>query len=92
MEGVGVEKKTIKGVTVMAGFIVVLIFITLLFIGLAAGIRTKSRKNRKNRNENSSFIPPFFIGDSHDKQNHHDSNDSSGGFGDFGGGDGGGGD
>jgi|GEM_PF-4899558 len=72
----------------MEGFILLIIFITCLFIVGALVISSKSKNNTKDRKENSTFIPPNFIGDSHNKNDHHDSSDGHGG--DFGGGDGGG--
>lgn len=72
----------------MTGLIFLIIFITFLMIIGASVISKKAKYNTKKRKENSTFIPPQFIGDSHDKKDHHDSSD---GFGDFDGGDGGGG-
>lgn len=77
----------------MTGIIITLLFITVLFIMIGIGISSKSRGNVKSRKDNSTFIPPYIIGDSDHKhsQDHHDSNDSSGGFGDSSGDGGGGG-
>jgi len=72
----------------MTGLILLIIIITCLVIVGALVISRKAKDHTKERKENSTFIPPQFIGDSHDKRDHDDSSD---GFGDFGGGDGGGG-
>lgn len=75
----------------MLGFIFVLFFIMLVFIGTTIAVSRKARKNTQNRSEESAFIPPLFIGDSTHRHDHSDSHDSSGGVGDFGGDGGGGG-
>ncbi|WP_338789094.1 hypothetical protein [Metabacillus sp. FJAT-53654] len=77
----------------MATFISTIFFITLFFIVIGIVVSMKGKKNVKSRKQDSTFVPPYMIGDSdhrHD-QDHHDSNDSFGGFGGDSGGDGGGG-
>ncbi|MGM0874237.1 MAG: hypothetical protein ACQEWV_05455 [Bacillota bacterium] len=77
----------------MTTIISTVFFITLLFIVIGIAIGLKARKNVQSRKHDSTFIPPYMIGDSDHKhgQDHHDSNDSFDGFGGDSGGDGGGG-
>ena len=56
-----------------------------LFIIGAFFISGRAKENTKNRKDNATFIPPQYIGDSHDNNDDHDSSDGSGGDGGGGG-------
>ncbi|WP_394186427.1 hypothetical protein [Metabacillus halosaccharovorans] len=66
----------------MIGFILWIIFITFLLIVGAIIISGRAKDNTKERKKHSTFIPSKFIGDSHDKDDRHDSSDDGGSGGD----------
>ncbi|WP_226526459.1 hypothetical protein [Metabacillus niabensis] len=71
----------------MTGLILLFIITFSVIVG-ASVISRNAKEHSKVRKDNSTFVPPQFIGDSHGKRDHDDSSD---GYEDFGGGDGGGG-
>lgn len=76
----------------MMTIISILFFVTCFIILFSVVIGLMARKNVRPRKQDSTFIPPYMIGDSDNKhgQNQNDNNDSIGS--DFGGDGGGGGD